>query len=75
MMRGHPQEHLLQTWAGILQQQEDDGLQDALTHAHLRHEAEMLWSACAGATLVSCRTLEGKDEDAYSRCNRRWAVQ
>jgi hypothetical protein len=56
LMRGQSQEHLLQAWAGILQQQEDDGLQDPPTLVQTQHSAEMLWNACASATLVSCHT-------------------
>ena len=70
-MRGHPREHLLQAWAGILQQQEGDGLQQPQSIEDLQHEAEALWSACAGATLVSCHT---SDTDVYSRCTTSGSV-
>jgi hypothetical protein len=63
-MRCRPQEHLLQVWAGILQQQEDDGLQDPPTSSQLWQSAEALWMACAAATLVSCSS---SDQDILSR--------
>ena len=64
-MRGHPHEHLVEAWAGILQQQEeDDGRQSLSPLPQLRYAAEALWNVCAGATLVSCRYPEG---ELYSR--------
>jgi hypothetical protein len=67
LMRDHPREHLLLVWAGILQQQGDDGMQHPPLPAHWQHRAEALWSACAGATLLSCRIREGDGEHGYSR--------
>lgn len=59
LMDGHPQEHLLETWEGILQQdEEEDGEQRPSTPAHLRHRAEALWSACEGAALLSCELFQ-----------------
>ena len=73
-MRGHLQEHLLLVWAGILQQQGDNGLRQAPTPAYWRRRAEALWTACARATLVNCHIPEvdedGEEdtaEDSYSR--------
>ena len=65
-MRGHPQEHLLQAWAGILQQQHDDkGEPRRASAAQLRRMAVALWTSCAGATLLSC---EAPWKERYSRC-------
>lgn len=61
LMRGHPWEHLVEAWAGILQQQEDEyGVQNPSTAPQLRKAAEAMWSVCAGATLVSCQQSEGE---------------
>jgi hypothetical protein len=61
LLRGQPQEHLLQTWAGILQQQEvKNGIRSPSTLAGLCCKAKELWSECAGATLVSCCTPDGE---------------
>ena len=60
-----PQEHLLQIWAGILQQEElEDGIDSPSTPARLRCRAEKLWSDCANAALLSCCTT---DVESYSR--------
>jgi hypothetical protein len=64
LMRGQPREHLLQAWAGVLQQQGQRARWQPPTLAHSRRRAEALWAACAGATLVSCGAA--KWEEAYS---------
>ena len=56
LLRGQPREHLLQTWIGILQQDEEG----VGTPASLRSKVEQLWSECAGATLVSCCIPDGE---------------
>lgn len=62
VMRGHPQEHLLEAWIGILQQEEENnGKLRRSTQAALRHKAAALWSACASAALVSCDSDMGVD--------------
>ena len=58
-MRGHPQEHLVLVWAGLLQQENrPDGLRPAREFVYWRHKAEDLWTACASAALVSCHAAK-----------------
>ena len=72
LMRGHPQEHLLVIWAGILQQQQDQrGEQRPDSPAQLRRRALALWAACAGATLLSCH---GPGGGRHSRCTTAGCV-
>jgi hypothetical protein len=66
LMRSTLREHLLLVWAGILQQQQDErGEQRPDSPAQLRRMAVSLWTACAGATLISCHT---PSREHYSRC-------
>ena len=66
LMHGHPQEHLLQAWAGILQQQQDDnGEQRPAPLAELQRRAMELWTVCASAALIACHNTWGQ---LYSRC-------
>jgi hypothetical protein len=66
LMRDRPREHLLRAWAGILQQrQEDDGEQHPVLLAQLQFKVTAMWTACAGAALLSCFNPSGAH---YSRC-------
>jgi hypothetical protein len=59
LMRGHPRDHLLQAWAGILQQQEEDGgVQQPSSPERLQKAAEALWKACASATLLDAHASD-----------------
>ena len=65
-MRGCPQEHLLQAWAGILDQQQiANGEQNPASLAQLRSVAMELWTACTGAALIGSHNHWG---DYHSRC-------
>lgn len=65
-MCGHPRDHLIQAWAGILQQQEEQiGVLHTSSPLRLQCTAEALWKVCASATLITGRTAEMQHHIMY----------
>lgn len=68
LMRGHDRDHLIQAWAGILQQQQQArGELNLSSPTGLQKKAERLWDDCASATLVTRSSADMQHHIMYAR--------